>query len=89
MRDNALLSFNNLRIWEKQATVVNTHQEVIQAKPSQKGTREFRNLISIFNYDGILVELPEVLWNPLGGDPLFAHYFETFVLECEGIEESS
>ena len=38
---------------------------------------------------GILVELPKVVGNPLGRDPLFVLGFETFVLECEGIEESS
>ena len=38
---------------------------------------------------GILVEVAEVVWNPLGWDALFVLDFETFVLECEGIEESS
>ena len=44
------------KVWEKQATVVNTLRAGIS---SQKGMRESKNLISTVNYEGQSGEIPE------------------------------
>ena len=88
MRDNVLLSLNNLRVWEKQATIDDTRR----AGNSSQAKKVWENLeiwFPLLIMMGILVEIVEVVWNPLGRDALFVLDFETFVLECEGIEESS